>query len=223
MTTWPNGRALTQQAGLSGRYAATGANVGLPFTDRTMSRLSARETWTKDAIPTGYGWDGVLAKSDGFLGATSSAGHGKATVTGAVRATGRAIGSVLGGASSSAPARRGYVIGGGVDGSAVAQLNAFANGALGAFLSIGSRPSADDAAEATVGKKIVGLGLSVGESLALIVRLLRNKQITDPVTGEIRVYSDDDVSVLLAADLWKDADGSVPYNGSGADRRDRLT
>ena len=37
------------------------------------------------------------------------------------------------------------------------------------------------------------------------------------------VYAADDTTVLFTADLWQDADGTVPYAGAGADRRDRLT
>ena len=90
-------------------------------------------------------------------------------------------------------------------------------------VSIGSRPSAFDNAQAVVGQELLGLGISVGDALALLVRLLRNRTVTDPAAGTMTVYDDDDVTPLLAADLWQDAAGTVPYAGDGAERRDRLT
>lgn len=223
MTTWPNGRALTQQAGLSGWFTAGGANVGLQFTDRDMGRMSSRFVWSKDAVPTGYSMEGILAKSDGYIGYTSTPYSGVGTANGAIYGTGLVAGSGSGiGQSTNAGAAQGTIVGGSTAGSSLAVLTSYAKGVLGAVMSIGSRPTADDAAEATVGKNIVGLDLSVGEAIALIVRLLRNKQITDPATGEVRVYADDDTTVLLAADLWKDSDGTTPYSGTGADRRERL-
>lgn len=90
-------------------------------------------------------------------------------------------------------------------------------------VSIGSRPSAFDNAQAVVGQELLGLGISVGDALALLVRLLRNRTVTDPAAGVVRVYADDNATVLAAADLWEDAAGTQRYRGQGADRRDRLT
>lgn len=175
------------------------------------------------AIPVGYQFNGLVpAQKDNWIGATTTP-LGRATTEAQVYADGFAEGDANGSVTINAPLRRGLLRAAALAGSSVAALAPYSRGLMTGLLSIGSRPSADDAAEATVGKTIVGLGLSVGESLALIVRLLRNRQVTDPTTGEIRVYSDDDLSVLLAADLWKDADGTIAYDGSGADRRDRLT
>lgn len=50
-----------------------------------------------------------------------------------------------------------------------------------------------------------------------------NRVVTDPVAGTFTVYDDDDTTVLYVADLWEDAAGTTPYQGSGADRRDRIT
>lgn len=56
-----------------------------------------------------------------------------------------------------------------------------------------------------------------------IEKILRNKMITDPVSGSITVYDDDGTTVLLSADIFQDAAGTIPYAGSGAERRERLT
>ena len=56
-----------------------------------------------------------------------------------------------------------------------------------------------------------------------IEKLLRNRQITDPVTGKITIYDDDDATKLLEGDLWEDAAGTIPYKGEGADRRDKMS
>ena len=67
-------------------------------------------------------------------------------------------------------------------------------------------------------------GLTTEESAALlfIQKLLRNKMTTDPNTGLITIYDDDDTSVLVQGDLFEDVAGSQPYRGRGAERRDRL-
>lgn len=94
-----------------------------------------------------------------------------------------------------------------------------------ATISIGSRPSATDVAEAVVAQKVHGLGpgtVTLGEVLGLVTRILRNRTVTDPTTGTLTVFGDDDTTPLLSADLWDDKDATAPYSGAGADRRDRL-
>lgn len=56
----------------------------------------------------------------------------------------------------------------------------------------------------------------------LLYALAHNRVVTDPATGTFTVYDVDDSTVLYQADLWADADGTTPYAGSGAERRDRL-
>ena len=63
---------------------------------------------------------------------------------------------------------------------------------------------------------------TMGGALNLARAILRNRTVTDPATGVMTVYGDDDVTPLLTANLWQDAAGATPYAGSGADRRDRL-
>jgi hypothetical protein len=93
-----------------------------------------------------------------------------------------------------------------------------------ATVSIGSRPSADDVAQAVWGTRYAPLNdpESYGLLLKLAAMILRNKTITNPATGVMTVYDDDGTTPLLAADLWEDAAGTVAYDGTGAQRRDRL-
>jgi hypothetical protein len=58
--------------------------------------------------------------------------------------------------------------------------------------------------------------------LERIEKILRNKMITDPVGGTITVYDDDGTTVLLSANIFQDAAGTIPYAGQGAERRERL-
>jgi hypothetical protein len=56
----------------------------------------------------------------------------------------------------------------------------------------------------------------------LIRKLLQNRLETNPTTGKMTLYDDDDVSVLLETDIFEDVAGTQPYQGRGAERRDRL-
>ena len=53
-------------------------------------------------------------------------------------------------------------------------------------------------------------------------KILQNRTHTDPVTGIMTVFDDDDTSIFLQADLFEDVDAVQPYQGQGADRRNRL-
>lgn len=57
----------------------------------------------------------------------------------------------------------------------------------------------------------------------LIEKMLRNRTVTDPTTGIITVYDDDNTTVLFQANIYQDANGTIPYSGNGVNRRDRLT
>jgi hypothetical protein len=63
---------------------------------------------------------------------------------------------------------------------------------------------------------------SMGEAVNVAHLLLRNKTVTDPTAGTITVYDTDGTTVLFVADLFADADGTTPYTGAGAERRERL-
>jgi hypothetical protein len=62
-----------------------------------------------------------------------------------------------------------------------------------------------------------------GGILYVIQQILKNKQITDPATGVMTVYADDGTTVLFQADVFNDAAGTEPYDGTaGINRRDGL-
>lgn len=61
--------------------------------------------------------------------------------------------------------------------------------------------------------------------MALVKKILRNKKITyksGPNVGKMVIYDDDNVTPLLVAQIWEDDAGSIPYQGSGLERQDRL-
>jgi hypothetical protein len=53
-------------------------------------------------------------------------------------------------------------------------------------------------------------------------KLMRNKMITDPVTGMLTVFEDDGITILFQANLFEDASGLQAYRGRGAERREKL-
>jgi len=56
---------------------------------------------------------------------------------------------------------------------------------------------------------------------SIITAILKNKMITDPLTGVMTIYAEDG-STLLSAQLYEDADGLQKYRGQGSERRDGL-
>jgi hypothetical protein len=63
-----------------------------------------------------------------------------------------------------------------------------------------------------------------GGILYIIKQILKNAQKTDPATGVMTVYADDGTTVLFEADVFNDASGTQPYDGTaGINRRDELT
>lgn len=100
-----------------------------------------------------------------------------------------------------------------------------AEGRLGATMNVGAQPSASAIASALWGTSPDGFtsGGDFAEVLKLLLAVARNRVVTDPATGTMRVFADDDTTVLLEGDLWADAAGTTPYAGAGAERRDRLT
>jgi hypothetical protein len=66
-------------------------------------------------------------------------------------------------------------------------------------------------------------GSQAGALFYVIQQILKNKQITDPATGVMTVYADDGTTVLFQADVFNDAAGTEPYDGTaGINRRDGL-
>lgn len=152
---------------------------------------------------------------------------GTSSATGTVRGTQR-LGATVGGSGTLASAhvtglRTAAVTTGGVGSAVLGPLRG--RGRVLLPVSIGSRPSADDVAQAVWGSRFAPLNDpdSFGMLLKLAAAVLRNRTVTDPSTGEMTVYDDDDTTPLLTADLWEDAAGTTPYAGNGAERRDRLS
>ena len=72
--------------------------------------------------------------------------------------------------------------------------------------------------------KAIGSGLDATQDarLELIEKLLRNRIETDPVSGVMTVY-DDDNSVLLTGNIWENVAGTTAYGGDAINRKDRFT
>jgi hypothetical protein len=63
---------------------------------------------------------------------------------------------------------------------------------------------------------------TLGTNVLLALKLLRNKVTTDPSTGVMTIYDDDNTTALYTADIYEDVAGSVAFDGAGANRRNRL-
>jgi len=59
--------------------------------------------------------------------------------------------------------------------------------------------------------------------VALVEKILRNKTVTDPVSGTMTVFADDGVTPYLVCQVFEDVAGAQAYRGSGANRRERLS
>jgi hypothetical protein len=64
---------------------------------------------------------------------------------------------------------------------------------------------------------------AIGDDAETARKILQNRTHTDPNTGIMTVYDDDDSTVFLQGDLFEDVDATQPYRGQGAERRNRLT
>ena len=60
------------------------------------------------------------------------------------------------------------------------------------------------------------------ERMELAAKILRNKTVTNPLTGQMLVFDDDGVTPLLAAALFEDVAETQPYRSQGAEVRGRL-
>jgi len=62
----------------------------------------------------------------------------------------------------------------------------------------------------------------VHPELEQLRKLLRNKTVTDPDTGIMTVYDDDDSTPLFTAAIFEDVVGLQAYRGKGVERRERF-
>lgn len=79
------------------------------------------------------------------------------------------------------------------------------------------------------------LGLSFGTSgltptesaqlaqIDILRKLMQNRMETDPATGIMTIYDDDDTTVLLSGNIYEDVLATQIYRGRGLERRNRLT
>lgn len=67
-------------------------------------------------------------------------------------------------------------------------------------------------------------GLTADKPTAEIIRkFMTNRMETNPTTGILTVYDDDDTTVLYSGNIYEDVLASQLYQGSGLERRNRLT
>lgn len=72
-----------------------------------------------------------------------------------------------------------------------------------------------------VGFTVDKIGFIEGVDVRLTRKILSNRLETDPVTGVLTVYDDDD-TILVTCPVFEDIAGTQPYKGQGAERRNKL-
>lgn len=63
---------------------------------------------------------------------------------------------------------------------------------------------------------------SMDTTLTTLRKLMQNRMETDPGTGVMTIYDDDDTTPLLTANIYEDVAASQLYQGRGIERRNRL-
>lgn len=187
------GMSSSQLLGLGTMAAAAAGGRNGTATLSGTSDLSATGQLIVSAVATLTG-SGVIDNADckAYLNAAATLA-GSGDLSGAVLAVGHAAAALAGAAG--------------------ANLTLRADGELGAAISVtGEGLTAASVASAVWDSPQGRFLYAVGH----------NKVVTDPAAGTYTVYDTDDTTVLYTADLWEDADGTVAYTGTGAQRRDRL-
>ena len=64
--------------------------------------------------------------------------------------------------------------------------------------------------------------VTLSSKVDIATAILRNKTVTDPSTGVMTVYADDNTTPLYTAQLYESISTSTKYRGEGAQRRERL-
>lgn len=64
---------------------------------------------------------------------------------------------------------------------------------------------------------------TMGAILGLVLKLARNKAVTDQATGKLTIYENDGTTVLVQGNIFENAAGTQAYRGQGIERRERLT
>ena len=67
-----------------------------------------------------------------------------------------------------------------------------------------------------------GAAVTLSSKVDIATAILRNKTVTDPSTGVMTVYADDNITPLYTAQLYESVSTLTKYRGEGAQRRERL-
>lgn len=83
-----------------------------------------------------------------------------------------------------------------------------------------------DGITAVVETGVSGLTAEEKAQLAIIDvlrKVMVNRFVTDPNTGILTIYDDDNTTILYQGNIFEDAAAAQAYRGRGMERRDRLT
>lgn len=220
--------SVNLSASLSGSGSASGTLAGSVNLEAALAGVGSLAASIAGAIAASAALSGSGSLSGDIGGAlnATAALSGSGTLAGAIVGS-WSMASALAGSgtlagSISAPGN----IGAALTGAAILAAAIRADAHLSAALTVagGSDPLSPSSLAAAVwsaaAASYVASG-TTGAALTIVRKILQNRTVTDPSTGRITVYDDDD-TVLLEADLFEDAAGTTPYDGDGAERRDRL-
>ena len=176
-----------------------------------------------DSIPGGAARPWVLPAGAG-AGCAAAVLTGTGALSASVNGRLSAAANLQGSSTLTAPLRLTIYTGATLQGTGTVEASMSSPAHMRALIKIGADPGADEIADAVWQRQTDAHTDPevMGGLLALLGKLARNKTVTNPSTGTITVYDDDDVTPLYVASLFEDADGTVGYRGQGAERRDRL-
>jgi len=112
---------------------------------------------------------------------------------------------------------------GALSGVGAVTLVPYATGELSADLTPAAAALTADQVADAVWSTVVGQYTTEGTfgyATAFLYHLAHNRIVTNPADGTFTVYDDDGTTVLYVADIFGDAAGTTPYDGSGVERRD---
>jgi len=216
---------LTAAAGTSTASGITGgATAAAAITD-------AAGTSTANTLAGSATVAGAITQADGVSTAETLTGAGlTAGASSITPAAGTSTASTLAGSSiaeSTITQANGVSTAGtlvGTDGIASASIIPAAGSSTAADFAASATAAAIAiaAAGASSAATLVGVEGSQANDLALILKILSNRQELNPATGKFTIYDNDGVSVLYQANAWADAAGTVPYSGGALRRIDAL-
>jgi hypothetical protein len=65
-------------------------------------------------------------------------------------------------------------------------------------------------------------GFLVASDTTKLRKVMMNRLHTDPNTGVMTIYDDDDATVAFSGNIYEDIPGTQPYRGRGSERRNKL-